>query len=265
MSAQAMDWGSTMERETGVVPEDPGAVTAGRRSAIRALGFASIGVLASLRLTGEAEAKKQTREQRRRARQQRRAQAEKKKGGKVGPTGPAGPPGPTGPAGSGSGTPGATGPAGPAGPIGPGGARGATGPMGPEGVSGAAAATVLTLDVVQTSAFADLPGGPAVTITVPASGRVLVLLTASVYHNANAHSAMSFAVMGSGDNRQPQDYLGISYSNNGQLIAVTLSAAIPVSGLNPGSHTFTAKYKQDAGPAMAASYSWRHLTVIPLP
>ncbi len=46
---------------------------AGRRSVLRTLGLASIGALASLRLTGEAEAKKQSREQRRRARQQRRA------------------------------------------------------------------------------------------------------------------------------------------------------------------------------------------------
>ena len=91
-SVQTWDWGSTMERETNDVPVGRGAVTAGRRSALRALSLASIGALASLRLTGEAEAKKQTREQRRRVRQQRRAQAEKKKGGKLGPTGPAGPP-----------------------------------------------------------------------------------------------------------------------------------------------------------------------------
>jgi hypothetical protein len=125
---------------------------------------------------------------------------------------------------------------------------------------------VLDLGVVTTTTFGDLqPPGPVVTMTVPASGRVLVLLTAVVYHNANAHSAMSFACTGSGDNRQPQDHLGISYSNNGHLISVTLSASVPVSGLNPGSHTFTAKYKQDSGPAIAASYSWRHMTVIPLP
>jgi hypothetical protein len=104
-----------------------------------------------------------------------------------------------------------------------------------------------------------------VTVTVPASGRVLVMLTASVYHNTNAFSAMSFAVPGSGDNRQPQQYLGIRYNNNGQLISVALSAAVPVSGLNPGVHTFTAKYKQYSGPIYAASYSWRHMTVIPLP
>ena len=102
-------------------------------------------------------------------------------------------------------------------------------------------------------------------MTVPTSGRVLVMLTASVYHNANAYSAMSFAVTGSGDNLQPQNYLGIRYNNNGQLISVTLSAAVPVSGLNPGVHTFTAKYRQDSGPIYAASYSWRHMTVIPLP
>jgi len=125
---------------------------------------------------------------------------------------------------------------------------------------------VLDLGLAPLNTFGDAqPPGPGVTVTVPASGRVLVLLTATVYHNTNATSSMSFTCTGSGDNRQPQDYLGISYSNNGQLISVTLSAAIPVTGLNPGSHTFTAKYKQGSGPVNAASYSWRHLTVIPLP
>jgi hypothetical protein len=146
------------------------------------------------------------------------------------------------------------------------GRRNALRTLGPAEVSGAASATVLDLGVVTTSTFGDLqPPGPTVTMMVPASGRVLVMLTATVYHNANAHSAMSFTCTGSGDNRQPLDSQGISYSINGQLIAVTLSAAIPVSGLNPGTHTFTARYKQDSGPALAASYSWRHMMVIPLP
>ena len=94
--SRTKDWESTLDSDIGIVPSGQVAAIAGRRSALRTLGIASIGVLASLRLAGEAEAKKQTREQRRRERQQRRVQAEKKKGGKVGPTGPAGPPGPTG-------------------------------------------------------------------------------------------------------------------------------------------------------------------------
>jgi hypothetical protein len=103
---------------TETTRDDTDLRIAGRRGALRALGLAGIGALAGLRLTGEAEARKESRAQRREARQKRRAEAQKKKGGKAGPTGPpcpAGPMGPTRQAGSGDG---AMGPAGPTGPAG---------------------------------------------------------------------------------------------------------------------------------------------------
>jgi len=104
-----------------------------------------------------------------------------------------------------------------------------------------------------------------VTIDVPASGKVLVLLTANVLHNANCQSAMGFESTGGSGNVGPDFTRAISLSGNLTLSDLTQSGAFMVSGLSPGSHTFTAKYAQPTGPLRSAFYSWRHITVIPLP
>ncbi len=201
----------------------------GRRVTLRRLGLASIGALAALRLSDEAEAKKQTREQRRRARKQRRAAAEKKKGGKVGPTGPAGPPG-------------------------------------PPGFSGLVSAYIETNETVPDSGWRDLPTvGPRVTATVPASGRVLVILSAVATHGQAAQSAMAFESTGGSGDISPDSGLGASLVTRDVYMAQSVSTTVPVSGLSAGQHVFTAKYRKYIGASNTVTYGKRFLTVIPLP
>lgn len=256
----------------------------GRRAALHALGVAGMAAIASGSLVEGSDAAKRRGNRQKRQRQRHRAasdgaSAEKKKGkaGPPGPTGPTGPVGPTGPAGggAGSGTTGPTGPTGPTGdqgspgPAGATGATGATGDPGPAGVSGAQSAVVLTMQSTGSTTFTDLATpGPAVSVTVPASGRVLVLLTAWMHVTQEQTAVMSFASSGgSGDvDADPTRAISAYVFSNSDLtgqIALTTSAAIPLAGLSPGSHTFTAKYRSDNG--LLVAFRNRSLTVIPLP
>jgi hypothetical protein len=140
----------------------------------------------------------------------RAVQSQRRKGGgKPGPPGPRGPTGPTGPAGGGTGSQGPTGPTGaasqvpgPQGAIGPTGPGGTPGPTGPAGTNGAAFATILPAQACTSNGvYADLATpGPSVIVTVPASGRVLVTLTAAISKPSGAFAFMSFESSGgSGD------------------------------------------------------------------
>ncbi|MDQ2654239.1 MAG: hypothetical protein M3Z20_14495 [Chloroflexota bacterium] len=200
----------------------------GRRSALRVLGLSSLGALAGPRLIGAGEAKKQTRDARQKDR--RRAQAEKKKkGGKVGPTGPAG-------------------------------------PSGPPGLSGSVSAYIEANETVPDSGWRDLQTvGPRVTATVPASGRVLVILSALVIHGQAAQSAMAFEITGGSGDISPDSGLGASLVTRDVFMSQSVSTTVPVSGLSAGQHVFTAKYRKYIGASNTVTYSKRFLTVIPLP
>lgn len=201
------------------------------------------------------------------------AGAEKKgKGGKAGPPGPAGPTGPTGPAGINAGT----GALGPTGPTGPAGISGATGPTGPRGTTGSTgpsftgvqAATVEAFETTNVTNFSDLTTpGPAVTVTIPASGRALVTITAGLYANAApAFMQMSFdSSGGSGNVSAHSDRALTMQSLNAQLGTMQASATYLVSGLSAGNHTFTAKYRAGGSPANTVSFNRRHIIVVPLP
>jgi hypothetical protein len=102
--------------------------------------------------------------------------------------------------------------------------------------------------------------GPAVgNVVVPASGRVLVSVTAGIETaTGSGVGYMSFAVSGptaSGAN----DSTALNLLGNDFQKA---SATFVVSGLTPGTYTFTAKYRTTQG---TATFRNRSIWVIPLP
>jgi hypothetical protein len=174
--------------------------------------------------------------------------------GVTGSTGPAGAKGPTG-------AKGATGAKGVTGAKGSTGAKGVTGATGTSGTSGA---TVATSQGTSNTSYTDLATpGPAVTVTIPASGNALVILTSSETNSANAgQSNMGFAIS-VGTTRAAADTQALSLLNAGnQHNTVQHSATFFVTGLNAGSTTFTAKYDASAG---TATFANRTIVVVPLP
>lgn len=200
----------------------------------------------------------------------------KKKPGPTGPTGPAGPAdgptggqGPTGPQGLAGqdGDDGATGPTGPTGATGKDGPDGELGPTGPTGTtgpastSGAGSGIVAADDTTFFTSYEDLPNsfGPTVAVAVPASGRVLVTVTAHVAPDPGEAGRMSFESTGGSGNVGPHDERSLLvFAAN-----VQASATYLVDGLSPGSHTFTAKYRSPGNGEIL--FANRSIIVIPLP
>ena len=118
--------------------------------------------------------------------------------------------------------------------------------------------------VTQSLTYADLTTvGPTVTLTIPASGRVLVSVTSGMTGSSGAVSCfMSFA--GAGAN----NITGVD-ANAITLASGTLqraSASSVLSGLSPGSTTFTGKYKREGGGSSATcTFVNRSIMAIPLP
>lgn len=117
-------------------------------------------------------------------------------------------------------------------------------------------AAVLTSETTTSTTYADLAtAGPAVTATIGASGKALVIPSA-ILSNAGGLALMSFAVSGATTVAATDD----TTARSG---AVSVASAMPVlvTGLTPGSNTFTAKYRANTA---TASFERRRLTVIPL-
>lgn len=122
-----------------------------------------------------------------------------------------------------------------------------------------AAAAVATSETTSSGTYAALTtAGPAVTFTVPASGSVLVTLTAAI---SGALGGMSLALSGANtlaaaDARSLSPTATPSGSGIGAL-----SAQVLLTGLTPGSTTFTASYRTTGG---SSTFAGRVLSVLPL-
>ena len=103
--------------------------------------------------------------------------------------------------------------------------------------------------------YANLPGGPAVTVTIPASGNALVTVTGQLNPTAGNLACMSFA----GGGITASDTQSVC-SDTGTIQA---SGTYLVTGITPGSQTFTAQYHTSGG--KTATFANRSLIVIPLP
>jgi hypothetical protein len=249
-----------------------------RRDALRALGAGGLALLTAVRLADAGDAKKKNRHHNR---DDNRTQAEKKKGGGKSKPGPTGPTGPTGPAGGGTGA-GATGPTGPTGPAGAAsqvtgptgrtGASGPTGATGPAGTSGTQSATDAAANFTDSTTYTNLgAAGPQVTVTVPASGRVLVTVAARIEVGPRRAGFMSFDSSGGSGNVTADDSRAlVVHSVADASTAIQASFSSVVTNLSPGNHVFTARYRAittgcPPGVCFAARFENRNITVIPLP
>ncbi|KQH75602.1 hypothetical protein AO501_25335 [Mycobacterium gordonae] len=127
----------------------------------------------------------------------------------------------------------------------------------------AAAAYVSTSQTTTSTSFTDLStAGPAVTTTIGSSGMALVTVSANLQNNTQAsRSYMGFAVSGASTQAAADSYsiaIGIaaSVANMGHFAGSFL-----VTGLAPGSNTFTAKYRVSA---TTGTFADRRIAVIPL-
>jgi hypothetical protein len=140
---------------------------------------------------------------------------------------------------------------------------GAKGTTGASGTAGSAGNTVATSQTTTSTSYADLgTAGPSATVTVPASGNVLVIVTASATDSASGASAyVGFAVSGGNTQAAADAKAFIVQSGGNQAILVQGSASFFVSGLSAGSTTFTAKYRVSSG---TGTFANRSIVVIPL-
>lgn len=125
----------------------------------------------------------------------------------------------------------------------------------------ASAAKVATEESTASTSYTNLTtSGPAVTVTVGASGTALVTMSALMYHSqAQDKSFMGFAVSGASTVAATDaDALMLRSSDAGQSVQASYTTL--VTGLTPGSTTFTAKYRGDAA---AAFFKNRQVIVIP--
>lgn len=122
--------------------------------------------------------------------------------------------------------------------------------------TGVGYSTVSGWESTSSNAYADLPGGPSVEVTVPASGRVIVISTARVI----SHNGQGYMIVtpGGNDARALVFYaLNASGEYRGSVTHV-------VSNLPAGPLTFTAKYRV-GNPGGSVTFGDREITVIPLP
>jgi hypothetical protein len=152
-----------------------------------------------------------------------------------------------------------------------------TGPTGPAGQAsggGVAFDEVAAGEGTSSAAFTDLAtAGPSVTFTVPDSGRVLVTLSAEAFMRNLGGAIMSFESTGGSGDVGPSEsrsiFVFFSYFDPDfdlELkfdVGVSASATIPLVGLSPGKHTFTAKYQSLTGDFV--SFRFRRMIVNPLP
>jgi hypothetical protein len=141
-------------------------------------------------------------------------------------------------------------------------AAGAAAPSWAQAIA-AQSAKVATSQTTSSSSYTDLAtAGPAVTVVVPASGNVLVGIGAEMTNGTSGLSLMSVALSGANTVSAPASNYILIYgapitSGGGEMGKMSV-----LTGLTPGSTTFTAKYKSTAG---TGTFINREVIVIPLP
>jgi hypothetical protein len=153
------------------------------------------------------------------------------------------------------------------------GGTGATGATGATGIgTPISSATAAGPDTTNSSGYATITNGPSVTATIGASGRAMVIITGLVTPNqvsgTSCEAFMSFAVTaGSTVAASDNNAIVRSAGTSGTTGGVQASATTVLSGLTPGSNTFTTEYHKGGGSGSTcngASFSRRTITVIPL-
>lgn len=114
------------------------------------------------------------------------------------------------------------------------------------GISSWSYATVATLETTASTSYADLATvGPSVTITVPASGNVMITIGSS-QSNAGASGGNLATVAVSGASTvtaATNEAIGILFASGAIGLTVEASRSFVLTGLTPGSSTFKMQYK----------------------
>lgn len=136
------------------------------------------------------------------------------------------------------------------------GPTGATGPAGAVGASGAGPIATAGENITSTTYAAYTTAGPAVTVTIGTSGKALVFITV-LCNTAPASNALyaEFAVSGATTVAASDDY-SAKTAASGQM-----SGCFYVSGLTPGSNTFTSQGRVTGG---TGNTGRRYIAVLPL-
>jgi hypothetical protein len=123
--------------------------------------------------------------------------------------------------------------------------------------------------VVTSTVYADPANGapgPSASVAVPASGRVLVTITARISPGgSNTIGLMSFSATGSPPSNADGDTTSLSTrigSANVETAEIQASATYVVSGLTPGPATVKAYYRTSA---VLVDFRHRNIIAIPLP
>jgi len=106
---------------------------------------------------------------------------------------------------------------------------------------------------------------PLVSVTVPSSGNVLVIVTAQVVTHDDGMAWVSFTSGGGTGDVSASDaraLIAMVGGTNGTYMSIQASAMFYVTGLSAGSHTFALCYTSDGG---GITFRYRGITVIPMP
>jgi hypothetical protein len=124
----------------------------------------------------------------------------------------------------------------------------------------AATAAVSTNQSTGSTSFTDLTTvGPSVTVTTGASA--LVIVSAELWNSSAGFAAlMAFAVSGA-TSRAPVDAEALRKHSSSASVEMAASRMTLVTGLTPGSNTFTSKYRGNGG---TANFFNRSIVVVPL-
>lgn len=129
--------------------------------------------------------------------------------------------------------------------------------------TGAATNLVATSETLATNTFTDLATvGPAVTVDIGANGLAIVNLYSQMSNSgAGGFAFMGFAVSGASTVAAADNY-AISLEEPIANYRFRVSGIFLVTGLTPGSNTFTAKYRR----ATSGTSTWldRRIAVVPL-
>lgn len=125
-------------------------------------------------------------------------------------------------------------------------------------------AVVATSQTTTSTSYTDLATvGPAVTVTIGSTGKALVTMHSAIANNtANLASCMGFAVSGA-TTIAASDPTCIGFTSAASAVGIRAGSTILLTGLTPGSTTFTAKYRMDPGVG-PAQFVDRRLAVTPL-
>lgn len=123
---------------------------------------------------------------------------------------------------------------------------------------------VATSQTTTATSYSDLASvGPAVTVTIGSTGKALVALHSAIANaTSNLASYAGFAVSGA-TTVAASDAQAIGFTSPSSGAGIRAGTTLVVTGLNPGSTTFTAKYRMDPGVG-PATFVDRRLAVTPL-